>query len=388
MSVNIKQIRVLADVKNYGSLLVDQLTRKKIEFAESNSVQFQLALAKSGEILDLSTVSTLRLSISNSLGAELILKDVSSYDFDTFSVTEWATGTKHHATVSLTAKELSAISPGEYYFNIQIISENDPIEILDIARTQIAIKNSDFLSPFLTPPVFADQTFAYSENQIEGAVIGTLVVTDNFAGTITFAFDNDTTTSTDGFVTVNAAGELSLTALGVASALNDFEVGSNSTQYTLKATDVDGNTSTAIITLNVTDIDEIAPVFAAQTVQYLENRTAGTVIGSVSFTDNYAVTGVVFVDSGTGTSNDTYLTVAINGPTAEFTMTAAGAASGLNNATDGTTLYYYDVRVSDAAGNQTTATITFEVQPDLVYDSDFTAGPDGFTPFGGGTEQH
>ena len=103
--------------------------------------------------------------------------------------------------------------------------------------------------------------------------------------------------------------EINITAAGgAAGAQNDYETAPNSFTYDIEAQDAAGNWSVAeTVTLNVTDVDDTAPVVTAgQNLYYAENQVDGGLIGFVSAMDDVAVTGFRFSDSGGGTSLDGY----------------------------------------------------------------------------------
>ena len=109
------------------------------------------------------------------------------------------------------------------------------------------------------------------------------------------------------------------------------------------------------ITLNETDLDDTAPVLAAQTFSYAENRAAGATVANVVATDNVAVTGFTFTATGTNTSADGYYQISNTGT---VTLTAAGAASAVNDFEQAPNSGSYSITARDAAGNASSATLT------------------------------
>ena len=75
------------------------------------------------------------------------------------------------------------------------------------------------------PEVNTDQSFSYAENQVDGAVVGIVAATDDVVVTGFQFSDTGTNTSLDGYFTIAANGQVSLTAAGIAAgvAQNDFE---------------------------------------------------------------------------------------------------------------------------------------------------------------------
>ena len=96
-------------------------------------------------------------------------------------------------------------------------------------------------------------------------------------------------TSTDGYFSINSSGQISIHSAGIAAGVdqNDFETGDNSFQYAIQATSDGSNWGNAVdITLNVTDLDDNAPVItASQSFNYSENQSADAVVATVLATD-------------------------------------------------------------------------------------------------------
>jgi len=118
----------------------------------------------------------------------------------------------------------------------------------------------------LYPPVFTSSaTFSAAENQ---TAIGTVTATDADGDSVTFTV---------------SGSELRITSAGVLTFASapDFERNSS---YTATVTASDGtNSSTQVITVNVTNVNDIAPVFTSSaTFSAAENQTA---IGTVMATD-------------------------------------------------------------------------------------------------------
>ncbi|MEZ9856116.1 hypothetical protein AB4347_19155, partial [Vibrio breoganii] len=84
------------------------------------------------------------------------------------------------------------------------------------------------------------------------------------------------TISEDGFYSVDAAGNISITTAGVSAEVNDFEQGTNSGDYQMVMTDGYGSTAEATVTLKESNVDESGS-FGAQTVTYAENQVADAV---------------------------------------------------------------------------------------------------------------
>ena len=119
----------------------------------------------------------------------------------------------------------------------------------------------------VAPAFSSSATFSAAENQTAiGTVTATDVDTDNSAITFTVS-----------------GSELSLTSAGVLTFASapDYET---KTSYTATVTATDGtNSTTQSITVNVTDVDDVAPAFSSSaTFSAAENQTA---IGTLAATD-------------------------------------------------------------------------------------------------------
>lgn len=76
----------------------------------------------------------------------------------------------------------------------------------------------------VTAPVATGQTIAVTSGVAAGTALGTVVATDN-VGVTSFVFaDSDKSVSADGYVQINAGGQLSYTAAGVAAGANRFQL--------------------------------------------------------------------------------------------------------------------------------------------------------------------
>jgi len=122
----------------------------------------------------------------------------------------------------------------------------------------------------------------------------------------------------------------------------------------VSTTDAAGNTATASDSEGYS-VDTTLPTIANQTFSYAENRAAGTTVATVVASDNVGVTGYSFTATGTNTSADGFYQISNTGV---ITITAAGAASGVNDFEQGTNTGNYGITVRDAAGNNSSATIT------------------------------
>lgn len=179
----------------------------------------------------------------------------------------------------------------------------------------VVVSNIDDTVPFIN----VGQSFTYAENQTAGVTIGTVVAIDDFGVTNYRFTDSGTATSSDGFVQIDSAGHLSLTASGVTSALNDFETLPNSFTYPLQARDAAGNWSVSTdVTLDVTDVAELT----GPTLTFWKENNTLKIVRGLSVEPS---TGVSFLGIRSSTT-------AANGMT-RFSET--GAETWAKNYTDG-----------------------------------------------------
>ena len=143
------------------------------------------------------------------------------------------------------------------------------VSLLDASFAAVAASStvviSDTTTDIVAPVVAAAQTFTYAENQAAGAVLGTVAATDA-TGVTGFAI---TSGDAAGLFAIDAAGNITQTAAGAAltAASNDFETTPNAFTLGVTATDAAGNVSAVTnVTLNVTDVDDRAPVITGAVV--------------------------------------------------------------------------------------------------------------------------
>ena len=237
-----------------------------------------------------------------------------------------------------------------------------------IIKSQIIvyINDNDGVADTTSPTITTSQVFTYAENQPANYTIGTVSATDNI-GITGFSILSGVVSNS---FSISFNGIIKLTSNGAASnsAANDFEIGSNTYTLTIQATDAAANTVTETITINVTDLDEIAPtITTSQVFTYAENQSANYAIGTVSATDN------VGIISYTITSGNTAGYFAIS-PVGGLTLTSVGSGSVPSN--DFETIpnsFTLVISATDAASNTATETITINLTD--VSDSNSTPPP-------------
>ncbi|RHW74528.1 hypothetical protein, partial [Colwellia sp. RSH04] len=122
--------------------------------------------------------------------------------------------------------------------------------------------------------------------------------------------------------------------------------------YDIIASDAAGNETTITVTLSETDVDDTAPSLSDQSFSYEENQVADAVVGTLA--NNPDVATYTF-SNGSTTSADGYYHIDNNGV---ITITAAGILAHVNDFEVGANSGDYDVIAADAAGNETTITVT------------------------------
>jgi hypothetical protein len=201
----------------------------------------------------------------------------------------------------------------------------------------------------------ASTSITLAENTPTSTVVHTASATDN-VGVTAYAFeasgaDNNkfSLNSTTGALSFLSSPDFD--APGSAAGTNAYTV-------RVRASDAAGNTAVQTITVNVTDLDEVAPVFAAgptPTANVVENTPTSTVVHTASATDNVGVTAYAF-EVGGADNNKFNLNTATGALTflSSPNFEAPGSAAGSNS-------YTVRVRASDAAGNSAVQTVTVNV---------------------------
>ena len=158
-------------------------------------------------------------------------------------------------------------------------------------------------------PVVNDQSFNYAENRAVGATVATARLQRQRRGHRLHFHRHRHQHQRRRVLPDRRPGQHHPHRAGAAGAANDFETGANSFVLNVTAVDAAGNPDTANITLNVTDLDEVAPVVNDQSFNYAENRAVGATVATLAFSDNVAVTGFTFTATGTNTSADGFFQI-------------------------------------------------------------------------------
>ena len=113
----------------------------------------------------------------------------------------------------------------------------------------------------------------YAENHALDTVVGAVSASDD-VGVTGFQIVGGTGQN---YYSIDNSGQITLTD----AAANDFE-GTNSFTLDIEVSDAAGNVTAQTVTLNVTNVDEAAPVVhSGQSFIYAENQSANAVIASV-----------------------------------------------------------------------------------------------------------
>lgn len=185
---------------------------------------------------------------------------------------------------------------------------------------------------------------------------GSLIATVQDDGTaVSYALDPNTTTNPGSDIALNTStGDIT-----VANAL-DYET---TTTYTLgiTATDALGNTSNPLIfTININDIDEIAPVVTKTNSYFasIDEDNNNQLIATFEISDN----GVPITSGATmsATPNNTNFTLTYDSGNAEWQLKSA-ASGRLGGGVVSDQTFVFTVSHTDAAGNEGTGTHTLTV---------------------------
>ncbi|MFZ2218857.1 MAG: SwmB domain-containing protein, partial [Rhodoferax sp.] len=226
------------------------------------------------------------------------------------------------------------------------------VSLLDANFSAVAASStvviSDTTSDIMAPVVTAAQTFTYAENQAAGAVLGTVAATDA-TGVTGFAI---TSGNTDGLFAIDATGKITQTVAGASKTIasNDFETAPNTFTLGVTATDAAGNVSTATnVTLNVTDLDDRAPVITGAVVN--GTKAVLSYDETLSLTSSPAISDFTVGIQGGGSVSVT--SVKVVGTTVELTLGRAATPGEVLTVsyTPGTN------PVEDAPGNDVAAVV-------------------------------
>ena len=271
--------------------------------------------------------------------------------------------------VTLSGKDYQAVNNGDGTWAIAqgVIDDLQQGEtVIAVTATDVAGNESNATATVTLDsinPDIEDQSLDYNENQIVGAVIATVSASDDIAVVdYQFVHQNNTrhSTSEDGFFTINSSGEVAITAAGVASEVNDFELGDTAHSYSVIAVDSAGNSDTATMTLTEKNIHEGITLVTVNDVEAIEGGQALFIIDITNAAQNAVVTFDFTDDSATENvdyKKDLYEYSLDNGAT----WTAVPADEKINLDTEGD--YSIQVRMDIVADNlnETMESFTFDI---------------------------
>ncbi|MDA7635088.1 cadherin domain-containing protein, partial [Alphaproteobacteria bacterium] len=221
-----------------------------------------------------------------------------------------------------------------------------------------------------TAPVITsnhDAAVDLAEDTAAGVTIATVTATDANSDTLIYAI---TAGDDDGLFTIDASGNI---ALATGKAV-DFETAPNSYTLTVTVSDGKGGADTVDITINVTNVNEHAPVFAdaAASFDLAEDAVVDAVVGTVTATDADADATLEYSIVGTGTP------FKIDAATGQIKV---ADASGLDFETASVKTWTFNVQVTDGTNTDTIAvtidlTNTFAANAAEAFTGDVTGTVD------------
>jgi len=206
-----------------------------------------------------------------------------------------------HGTLSGTAPNLTYTPAANYHgsdsFTFKV---NDGTVDSAVATVSITVNSVN------DAPVVQSATFNISENSANGTVVGTVTATDVENNDITFSIISG---NTGGAFAINpTTGEITV----ANSAALNYEVNPTFT-LTVQATDngTPPASGTGTVTINLVNVNE-APVVPNQTFSVPENSPNGTLVGTVSATDEDAGQTLTY-SIISGNTNGTFMINSANG---------------------------------------------------------------------------
>ena len=240
--------------------------------------------------------------------------DVDAGTVLTFSLTSGNTGgafAVNGSTGVITVANAAALL-GATSFGVTVtVADNGTTPLSDTAVITINVTNVN------QAPVVNDQLFSVAENTATTIVVGTIVATDpNVGQTLTFTVTGGTGQAA---FAVSAGGVITV----ATSTLLNFET---TPSFTLNVTATDTGATplsdTAIITINLTNVNEAPTVNAAGPFSIAENLATGTIVGT-ALTASDVDAGSVFTWAITG--GNTGSAFGINASTGQLTVLTSAA---------------------------------------------------------------
>lgn len=347
--------------------VVYTLTPATTAVAEGTALKFTLTASSALPTDQVLTVSI----VGNSNGGTVTTADTADFTTPPATVTLPAGATTLDITLTPTANDGIEGSQG---FTVSLLQGSkafatSPVVVISDATTDT------------TGPVF-DTTkigpFNYAENQIADAVVATVVAADT-STPVTYSM------TSDNFAINATTGAITLTAAGLASTLNNFDdtgtTASNTATLKVTATDAASNKTTQDVVVNVTNVDDDAPVVSTAVLNTNQiSITFNETLDSASIPDKSLFSGVK-VSGGTSTALN-ITSAGINGSSVILTLDAApatGSAINVNYAPPATGSSLKPLQ--DVAGNDVAAinnqTVTIDnTAPTLATTAPFSPADD------------
>ncbi len=192
------------------------------------------------------------------------------------------------------------------------------VTTFDAAGNSATAYDKESYSVDTLKPTISDQSFLYAENRSSGEVVATVNAKDDVAIEGFWFKHSDGTLSDiseDGFYQIDSGGRISLTAVGAASVVNDYEQSPNSGSYEVSVSDTAGNISSATVTLGEENLNDNAPRVDTVTVHVSEEGLAGGNTDTIGVnpgddtTDTASASGLI-----AGDADGDKLTVSLTAP--------------------------------------------------------------------------
>lgn len=177
--------------------------------------------------------------------------------------------------------------------------ETSPSFALTVAVSDGSLEASNTVTINLTnvnePPTIAAPSFTLAENSPNSTVVGTVAASDpDVPSTLSYSI---TAGNSSGAFTLNSTNG----TLSVADSTKlDYET-TPSFVLTIKVSDGSLEASNSV-TVNLTNVNDVAPVITSTSFSVAENSANTTVVGTVAITDPDGATPTFSIISGTGTS--------------------------------------------------------------------------------------
>lgn len=186
----------------------------------------------------------------------------------------------------------------------------DGQQVASIGTTIIDDDGGDQTPPAIDP----DQTLTYEENVADvTTALGQVTATDEQSSVASFSLSGG-----NGNFAIDDSGNITLTEAGLDAAANDFESDPNEFTVEVTATDANNNTSDPVeVTLNVQDVDDIAPTISSSVV---DGNTARITFNERLNQNVAPATGDFDVSLQGGSGSIAVNAVTINDRTVELTL--------------------------------------------------------------------